>query len=1067
MLTSKVLRVRSHFNPLTPLRMNSPLGETSFFFALLVLALCEFGCDDDPASSSQGEVIIESINDCIIPWEPHYLKRVPSGSTRWLPAFLNNDECSSDLIWSIHTQPTSSNVSVYSDGDNQLSRFTPLIVGQYIFQAEVNGTTIPGQVTVEVIDALERPFHNYNYYPSSRAGALIGDEVWVAGVSSPQVARMSALNGERRDPISVGQWPVGVAHAEELGLALVTHKADDTLGLIDTSSKTLIDAIWVGDEPSEVIWDAIRSRAYVSLANAGQLAVVDLNTRELMATVDAVFDAQPMALSSDGQTLVIASRRSGQSKQFPYADRNLDSERDIALINLETLETTGYILEVASTIHALRFDEEGELWVSATSNNTEGNLNRPGDLSFVHEIFNLQLSLGEAQRGNSVDLSRQDSSGGSTGVTGGFTWCDGALWITAEGANAVLKLDDSLAELDRLSVEGRPRVALCVNNTPWIISTHRHQVTRILGEERSLNSLGLSDQRSASVIEGFELFHGQGEGVGDNRSCSACHADGLSDGVIWNAGPVENRQVTRPLRWLEGTDLIGWDGYVGSVKISGFVGGSTINKRGDTISSLAMGAYLASLMPAPAATSLTRRDGELSEIANQGEALFKGTANCGSCHSGELSTSRTVLAEGLTPGKTDIPTLVDVARVGAWYKTGEMATLEETLDDTVEKFNVTLNNDERNAILRYLLELTVRHFFTLKADLGPNSEAVALDAQLMLTFNLPILNDPENLSLISLKNSDNEIVPIEVIAEGRHVKIKAINQLSPDSNYKIMLDESLLSDDGHLHVEEGRLITFTTANEPSLTMEGTYTFTAQLPFFNPAQGIFDPTRSLPSIMKIEARPSPSGSIWEIDYGQDMIYEDSVVLSGNDLFTKHLPISAGPSFLNGHPLQAEEIIDDNGDGIIDRISGKIKLTGPGLDYEDREFTIVSALDGTECMEGSEGPSPPTITQSGSDITIDWGEGLSLSLFVTSPEAQLPLGPIPVMGGDTYWALAPIQFPTGFAGPVTYGVAPEGAMDSTTTHNGPEGGATLEAGKCYKFGVLIDFVYSTRTMVWPAE
>ena len=85
-------------------------------------------------------------------------------------------------------------------------------------------------------------------------------------------------------------------------------------------------------------------------------------------------------------------------------------------------------------------------------------------------------------------------------------------------------------------------------------------------------------------------------------------------------------------------------------------------------------------------------------------------------------------------------------------------------------------------------------------------------------------------------------------------------------------------------------------------------------------------------------------------------------------------------------------------------------------------------------------------------------------MTSPDAQLPLGPLPVMGGEMYWSLAPLKFPNGFAGPVTYGVVPEAAMDASETHGAPLGGSPLEAGKCYKFGALINFVYSTRTLVW---
>jgi len=1041
------------------------MGSLALIRSMLTLTIglsCgPLGCDDEPSSSATLDGRVE---DCVIPWSEDYLKRVPAGSTRWLPELKVGEGCPEGLSWELERAPEGAELSLEVDELGR-TRLTPTIAGEYLLRAELSpDRPLEGSVSVEVIDALERPFHNYNYYPSSRATTQVGGELWVAGVNTPQVARLRLSDGEALAPILVGAWPVGLALAESAGLALVTQKADDTLGLINLDSNTLIDAIWVGDEPSEVLWDEARGRAYVSLSGAGQVAVVDLEARALIATIDAVFDAQAMAMSPNGATLVVASRRSGQSQQFPYPDRPVSEERDIALIDLESLEVSGHILEVASTIHALRFDEEGRLWVSATSNNTEGSLNDPEAKSFVHELFTLTVSEGEAQRGLEVDLSRQESSAGSTGVTGGFTWCAGSLWVSAEGANVALELDASLTELGRVSVEGRPRVVTCAEGSPWVISSNLQEASRISEGRAEVSSLGLHDARGEALIEGFDLFHAQGEGVGDNRSCSACHADGLSDGVVWNAGPVENRQVTRPLRWLEGTSLIGWDGYVGSVRISGYVGGSTINSRGDTASSDALGAYLASLMPAPPATSLTKLDGSLSEEAEQGRALFSGRAGCAGCHAGAVTSTLSVLPEGLTPGKTDIPSLVDVARVGAWYKTGEMPSLEATLDDTASKFNVTLSEDERASLSRYLRELTARDFFTLHLELGPDDEAVAVDVTPSYTFSYPVLNSPDNLALIRLSDAEGEAVEVSVSADGRHVTVTPDEPLSASTEYTLTLAEGLLADDGRAHIDEGREVRFTTATQPGLRMEGRYSFTAQLPFFDPQQGVFDPTRELSSVMELEATASPSGAVWAIDYGLGMVYTDEVIISGDQLFTKHLPISAGPSFINGQPLEASVISDEDGDGVIDLIEGTMTMSGPGLEYEGRAFTIELKPEVPGCPEGTEGPTPPSVTRRDGEVIIDWGTELSLSLFVTSPDAQLPLGPLPVMGGETYWSLAPLEFPNGFAGPVTYGVVPEAAMDASETHGAPLGGAPLEPGRCYKFGALINFVYSTRTLVW---
>ena len=57
-----------------------------------------------------------------------------------------------------------------------------------------------------------------------------------------------------------------------------------------------------------------------------------------------------------------------------------------------------------------------------------------------------------------------------------------------------------------------------------------------------------------------------------------------------------------------------------------------------------------------------------------------------------------------------------------------------------------------------------------------------------------------------------------------------------------------------------------------------------------------------------------------------------------------------------------------------------------------------------------------------------------------------------GGDVFWAVQAAEFPNGFAGPVTYGVVPDGAVDDTETVGGGAGPAALQPGDCVKATVL---------------
>lgn len=1028
------------------------LAHASLKAAALTIMLAPLaGCGDDGGADDQGGAQAQACHEA---WTESYGQRFNSGETWFLPAILDEARCAGQS-WSLTSAP-SGNSNALINGDDGFARFTPHVTGEYTF------TLGDETVTLEVIDALERPFHNHNYFPSTAAATLVDGELWVAGVYSPQVARLNPATGEALDPILVGQWPVALANAESAGVVLVANKGSDTLGVIDVDAGRQIDGIWVGDEPTEIVWDDARGLAYVSLAGAGQVAIVDVAQAALVKTLDAVFDPAAMAMTPDGQRLLVASHRSGLTNIFPYDVREVETEQDVAIINLDTQSVDGHILEVASTIQAMKFDAEGQLWVTATRNNLEGSLNDPEARSFEHQLFVLEVEAGVATRGAEVDLSRQATSTGSTATIQGFSICGDSIWVVAEGSNQVVELGGDLTEQSRVEVEGRPRAIVCADGTPWVISSNRMKAMLIQGGAAESFDLGLTERRDALLIDGLELFNGQGDGVGDNRSCGNCHVDGLSDGVVWNAGPVENRQVTRPLRWLEGTSLIGWDGYVGSVKISGYVGGSTINRRGNTAESKAMGAYLASLMPAPAANSLTRRDGSLSAVALEGKALFEGEGACAGCHAGAVTTNKQVFPDGLTPGKTDVPTLVDVAKVGAWYKTGIMPTLRDTVADTVDKFSAPLDDDGIDKVTRYLGELTGRDFFILNADLGPDAQRFPIDGEVVLTFSYPVLNEPSNLARITMLDDSGVTVEVDARVDGRHVTLTASEPLDHDAAYTLEVPEGFLADDGRAVLPEQ--LTMTTASAPALKMSGDYTLTVRVPVLDFMAGEFDLDNFVEQSSTFVATETANGADVLIDYGADMVYDDLFVISGDKLVTNHFPVAVGPTFLNGTPLDAT-VQDTDGDGVIDLIEATHSLTGPGVDLEEISITIAKATASPGgCVPGTEGDAAPTITQDGDDVIIDW-EGGALALFVADPEATLPLGPGAVMGGETYWGVSAASFPNTFEGPVTYGTVPEGGTDVSADNGAPVGGAALESGKCYRFSVVVDFAYSHTTVLWP--
>ena len=234
--------------------------------------------------------------------------------------------------------------------------------------------------------------------------------------------------------------------------------------------------------------------------------------------------------------------------------------------------------------------------------------------------------------------------------------------------------------------------------------------------------------------------------------------------------------------------------------------------------------------------------------------------------------------------------------------------------------------------------------------------------------------------------------------------------------------------------------------------------------FNFLEGTFDESNIVTQSATLNATARVSGADVSIDYGQDMIYDDVFVLDGSTLVSRDLPYALGPAFLNGSQIAAD-IFDEDGDGVMDSATGTISLTGPGVDLEDIQVTITkkSDLNGA-CPVGTQGDGAPTITRDGDKAMIDWGEQGAIALFVTSPDATLPLGPGAVEDGETYWALSTSSFPGTFSAPVEYGVTPEKADDVSDLSGAPLGGVPLESGTCYRFSVVVDFAFSHTIVSW---
>lgn len=1013
---------------------------------LLGMTLMTLGACSDDSTVSADECLSNSLDA-----QPS--SRFPSGRTYYLPSVADASACEG-VQWRLADGPEG-NANALVQGEDGVPRFTPVVPGEYRFTL----SRTSAERIVTVVDGQAQPFHNLNYFGTHTA-TRVGDQLWVADVYAPRLTRLDPTTLEAQGTIATGGWPVAVAWREGMADAVVAQRGDDTLGFVDVESGRLVDAVWVGDEPANVVVSPDGQRAYVALSTEAAIAVVDVPARAVLTRIETVADPRAMALSADGQTLVVANHRSGQPVRASFGTDPVELERDLAIIDTQTDSVVREVLDIGSTLTGLLVSEDGgRIYVATQRNDTEISQLDPSGASFQNRIVVIDATSGDELL--AVDLGQQDTSGGYATFPHQMALAGGSLWVAVEASDLVLELDpETLAERRRVEAPGRPRGLFASDEAVWVHGAQGFAVTRVAGDDVRTAVVG-DDPRPARVAAGMAQFTGAGEEEFGNRACNSCHTDGVGDTMVWRAGPFPAYFASRAQFWLSGTRRLGWDAYLSNTTNFAFGVSSNVGRWLDTEQSLAMAAYLDSAVPPPPGNGWTARDGALTEQGERGRALFEGKAACAGCHPLPLTTNKLLMEEGITPGPADVPALVGAYRHGVWLKNGQALTLRDSVVQVGESLGTPLSDEEIDDITRYLQEMTDRHFFVLASSFDEDAERVAPEAPLHVTFNVPVWDDPENLARITLQDAGGSVVDTSVQLDGRELTITPAAPLQPDTAYSLAFAEGLESlDERPLYAPT--TLDFTTAAAPSARLEGEYTWTVLFPSIDFETQDFDYDNVLPTTATITATPTPSGATLAVDYGRGFVLNVPAVIEGDTLYLPNLVIAIGNSGVDSTRMQAT-LVDEDGDGVAERTSGQVGFSGPGMHGEGLDWQLERPTGG-ECEPGASGDVPLTITFEGGVPVVDF-EGEALGLYVTDPGAALPAGPgQPITGGAVYWGLQLEAFPEGFSGPVTYGEVPAGAVDATADLGGEGPGAVpLMPGQCIQLAVTTTDFESGQVVV----
>lgn len=1010
----------------------------------LVALVTIAGCDDEPADpgSITPDGGVEEAG--ALPLQP--TRRFPLGATFYLPGDG----------WALAVAPEG-NTNGLHVGPDGYTRFTPLVAGDHRFERgdEVSPLTVVADV----------PYAHYNYYPTSSVAPVDG-AVWVAHVFDPHITRLDP-DGRIIDTVPAGPWPVAIAHRPGMSHALVAHKAGDTVGFYDVETGRLEDAVWVGDEPAEVVLSPDGAYAWVSLNSQDAVALVDVGARALLTTIETNLAPQAMALDEDGGRLFVASYRSGVSDRRRFGVDERYDLFDIAVVDTAERAVVDYIEAVGSNLNGLYVDGD-RLYVAMTRSVVEVYSNTEGMTAFRHTVAAYDLA-GDYAELAAADLGRQETAGGLAVRPYGLTMAGGVLWVAVEGSDVVVGLDpETLEETTRYEAPGRPRAIAAVGDTVFTHGLQAYTVTRADTTGAVLGSTPLAgDPRSPSLALGQRLYTGSGGGPAMHHSCADCHIDGLTDGNVWSAGPT-SLSSSRPMFWMQGSDPIGWEGD--AYDLFSYLYGSpgpTIGVEIDTESHRGMYDYLAAFVPPPPANGHTARDGSLTAEGVDGRVAFE-ESGCAGCHGGPLTTTGLRLPGGGTQSDHPIvvPSLVGSHRHGSWLVNGAARTLLEAVVAMEPLSGRTLDDGTRARIVRYLQELTAREFFLLDSTPESGEAAASAEAPLTLIFSHAVFGGAENLDRIRLLDGDGAPVVATVTAENRAVTLRPAEPLTAGAGYTIEVDADFEAF-AETTLDRPTRIAFTVAAPADLRLEGAYEIHIDHPVIDRENWGYDLSQVIPVTVPIEATPTGSGSAVAATITDILGADFEVTVNGDEAHWPPFPFAVGPpGFLNRSFPTTMTLVDEDGDGVADGGEARMLFRSPGLEADGVSWRL---------QRPSEEPAGCETTSGAHAIGLDFdADGLpiaswdtevnALGYFVTAPEATVPLGPGAVTGGEAYWVVSTVAFPDGFAGPITYGEVPEGAMDASEDSGAMPGGSPLPDGACIKLTLVFnDFSTSELSYV----
>jgi len=465
------------------------------------------------------------------------------------------------------------------------------------------------QAPYKVLDNVEGPWVNLNVVPV-RPMTMTADQLHVYAVNThgSVVQHYGNLTGQATDTFRVPWGPVSIAIWPDFAQTelLVVCQGSHALVRLDRLSGDTLATLDLPFEPSDLIVDHVRDRAFISCKGVDSVVEVDLPTNTIVQTY-AIPSKSPVFLSFDANgTDVLAAPMFSGNNSFVHKTANLqagvlgilDGETSQFVVNGLPDEDLFRIDPVAQTVEAVLIDAgtvlfahginpaTGDLWLLNTeANNKDPNAQSEPAINGFAVQNRLSIATLPASGAGTVTphtvIDLDDTDPAAAGVQYALDRSVGqpySIEFDASG-NALITglLTDNvtalrpgtsfLTELD-LAPGSIPRQTMLWGTSSLFVycwGTNVVEMWDLNGTWTQLAVLDLGHDPTPAIIkQGRKVFYDASHSLNNNQSCASCHVEGTTDMITWELSDLprdrKGPMVTQTLVGINQTPPFHWRG---------------------------------------------------------------------------------------------------------------------------------------------------------------------------------------------------------------------------------------------------------------------------------------------------------------------------------------------------------------------------------------------------------------------------------------------------------------------------------------------------------------------------